>query len=70
MVEHKEVPVVNKQAFVTGEVSLEKEVEENTQTVQDTVRKTEVDTENIDDTSETYTSKKSDDLNSGSGFYK
>ncbi|RYE18526.1 MAG: DUF2382 domain-containing protein [Sphingobacteriaceae bacterium] len=71
MKETAEVPVVSKQAFVTGEVSLGKEVSEKDQTVEGTVRKTEVDTENIDDTtSETYTSKKSDDLNSGSSFYK
>ncbi|MGI4751926.1 MAG: YsnF/AvaK domain-containing protein [Janthinobacterium lividum] len=44
-----EVPVVSKEAFVTGEVSLGKEVEEKNQTVQGTVRKTEVDTENFTD---------------------
>ncbi|MGI4019986.1 MAG: YsnF/AvaK domain-containing protein [Janthinobacterium lividum] len=49
MKETAEVPVVSKEAFVTGEVSLGKEVEETNQTVQGTVRKTEVDTENFTD---------------------
>ena len=49
MTEHAEVPVVGKEAYVTGEVSLGKEVQENTETVQGTVRKTEVDTENFTD---------------------
>jgi uncharacterized protein (TIGR02271 family) len=49
MTETAEVPVVSKEAFVTGEVSLGKEVEETNQTVQGTVRKTEVDTENFTD---------------------
>lgn len=47
MTEHAEVPVVGKEAYVTGEVSLEKEVQESNETVQGTVRKTEVDTENV-----------------------
>jgi stress response protein YsnF len=45
--EYAEIPVVSKEAFVTGEVSLEKEVQETNQTVEGTVRKTEVDTENF-----------------------
>ncbi len=49
MTETAEVPVVSKEAYVTGEVSLGKEVEERNQTVQGTVRKTEVDTENFTD---------------------
>jgi uncharacterized protein (TIGR02271 family) len=48
MVERAEVPVVNKQARVVEEVSLNKEVEERSETVSDTVRKTEVDVENLD----------------------
>lgn len=51
MKETTEVPVVSKEAFVTGEVSLGKEVEEKNQTVQGTIRKTEVDTENFTDES-------------------
>jgi uncharacterized protein (TIGR02271 family) len=43
VVEHAEVPVVNKQARVVEEISLDKEVEENEETVRDTVRRTEVD---------------------------
>lgn len=38
-----ELPVVSKEAFITGEVSLDKEVQENTEIV----RKTEVDTKNF-----------------------
>jgi uncharacterized protein (TIGR02271 family) len=44
--EHKEVPVVNKEARVVEEINVNKEVTERTETVRDTVRKTEVDIEN------------------------
>jgi len=47
MVERAEVPVVNKEARVVEEVSIGKEVEERSETIQDTVRKTEVDVENL-----------------------
>lgn len=47
MREHKEVPVVGKEAWVKEEVSLNKEVEENEETIRDTVRRTEVDVENL-----------------------
>ena len=47
MVEHAEVPVVSKQARVVEEVSLGKEVNQRDETIHDTVRKTEVDVENI-----------------------
>ena len=81
MTEHAEVPVVGKEAFVTGEVSLEKEVQENNETVQGTVRKTEVDTENVTNQDTAITNQSSNvssGLNSGStttgtdkdGFYK
>ncbi|MVN23170.1 YsnF/AvaK domain-containing protein [Mucilaginibacter arboris] len=75
MTEHAEVPVVAKEAFVTGEVSLEKEVQENNETVQGTVRKTEVDTENLTSQDNAITTKNS--ITGGSttagddaGFYK
>jgi len=48
MVERSEVPVVNKQARVVEEVSLNKEVEETSETVRETVRETEVDVDNLD----------------------
>ncbi len=48
MVERSEVPVVNKQARVVEEVSLNKEVEEKKETVKDTVRNTEVDVDELD----------------------
>ena len=57
MKEYAEVPVVSKEAFVTGEVSLEKEVEERDETVQGTVRKTEVETENFTDDSAKLTNQ-------------
>jgi uncharacterized protein (TIGR02271 family) len=47
MTETAEVPVVSKEARVVEEVSLNKEVNERTETVSDTVRKTEVDVENL-----------------------
>jgi stress response protein YsnF len=48
MTEHAEVPVVNKEARVVEEVNLNKEVEERDETVKETVRKTEVDVENLE----------------------
>jgi len=48
VVEHAEVPVVSKEARVVEEVKLNKEVEHRDETVRDTVRKTEVDVENME----------------------
>ena len=45
--EHNEVPVVSKDARVVEEVSLDKEVSEREETIRDTVRNTEVDTETL-----------------------
>ena len=59
LVEHAEVPVVSKEARVVEEVSLSKEVEERTETIQDTVRKTEVDVENLEDNDLTRNNKSS-----------
>ncbi|RYE28865.1 MAG: DUF2382 domain-containing protein [Sphingobacteriaceae bacterium] len=71
MKETAEVPVVSKQAFVTGEVSLGKEVSEKNQTVEGTVRKTEVDTENFTDQDNKLTSGDTKTTgNEGSSFYK
>ncbi len=47
MKEYAEIPVVSKEARVVEEVSLGKETSERDETVRDTVRKTEVDVENI-----------------------
>ena len=47
MTEHKEVPVVEKKAWVKEEVSLNKNVEEPEETIRDSVRSTEVDVENL-----------------------
>ncbi|WP_207534224.1 YsnF/AvaK domain-containing protein [Desertivirga arenae] len=49
LTERKEIPVVNKEARVVEEVSLNKEVEETEETIRDTVRKTEIDVENLSD---------------------
>ena len=71
MKETAEVPVVSKQAFVTGEVSLGKEVSEKDQTVEGTIRKTEVDTENFTDQDNKLTSGDTKTTgNEGSNFYK
>ena len=45
--EHAEVPVVAKTANVVEEIAVGKEVNERTETVHETVRKTDVDVENI-----------------------
>jgi len=49
--ERAEVPVVNKEARVVEEINVNKEVTERSETVRDTIRKTEVDIENLDDNS-------------------
>ncbi|QHL89289.1 DUF2382 domain-containing protein [Nibribacter ruber] len=52
LTEHAEVPVVNKEARVVEEVSLEKDVEERDEVIKETVRSTEVDVDRLDDTSD------------------
>lgn len=52
--EEAEIPVVNKQARVVEEITVNKEVDERTETVRDTVRKTEVDVENLENKTGTY----------------
>jgi uncharacterized protein (TIGR02271 family) len=53
--ETSEEAVVDKQARVTGEVVVRKDVDEHTETVRDTVRRTDVDTENLTSTGRTGT---------------
>lgn len=48
LMEHAEVPVVSKEARVVEEITVGKEVTERDETIHDTVRKTEVDIENLD----------------------
>jgi stress response protein YsnF len=48
LTERAEVPVVNKEARVVEEIRVSKDVEERNETVRDTVRKTDVDVEDID----------------------
>jgi uncharacterized protein (TIGR02271 family) len=55
MTERSEVPVVNKEARVVEEVSLNKDVEEREETVRDTVRRTDVEVENLNRTSDRLT---------------
>lgn len=52
--EHAEIPVVSKEARVIEEVSLDKEVTETQETISDTVRHTEVDTEELPSSERTY----------------
>ena len=47
MKEHAEVPVISKEARVVEEVSLNKEVNQKNKTIHDTVRKTEVEVEQL-----------------------
>lgn len=56
MTETSEVPIVNKEARVVEEVRLNKEVTERDEVVRDTVRKTDVDVENLNE--ETLKSRK------------
>jgi len=76
LTELAEVPVVSKEARVVEEVSLGKEVEEREHTVHDTVRKTEVEVENLDkdslrntttDTGSSSSLRDSDNYNTSSG---
>jgi len=50
LTEHTEVPVVSKEARVVEEVSLNREVTESEETIRDTVRHTEVETEKFNRT--------------------
>ncbi|MDB5229999.1 MAG: hypothetical protein JWN76_804 [Chitinophagaceae bacterium] len=47
MTERKEVPLVNKEARVTEEITVNKETDVRNETVRDTLKKTEVDVENL-----------------------
>lgn len=49
LIETKEVPVITKEARVVEEVKISKTVSESEETIHDTIRKTEVDIERIDD---------------------
>ena len=63
MTEHAEVPVVSKTANVVEEISVGKEVTERTETVHDTVRRTDVDVEQLATTDKpTRTGTDTDDV--------
>ena len=53
LTEHAEIPVVSKTANVVEEISVGKEVAEREEVIRDTVRKTEVDVENLGTTDQT-----------------
>ena len=53
LTEHAEVPVVSKTANVVEEISVGKQVSEREEVIRDTVRKTEVDVENLGSTDQT-----------------
>jgi uncharacterized protein (TIGR02271 family) len=55
LTERAEVPVVGKQARVVEEIEVGKTVEEHEETIRDTVRRTDVDVEEFDETSNTGT---------------
>jgi stress response protein YsnF len=54
--ERAEVPVVSKEARVVEEINLRKEVNEREETVRDTVRKTEVEVDELEDSSDNLVS--------------
>jgi stress response protein YsnF len=58
--ERAEVPVVNKEARVVEEISLNKEVDEREETIRDTVRETEVDVDKLDKNNRRSTDTSSD----------
>lgn len=51
--EHKEIPVISKEARVVEEVIVGKEAQQRTETVRDTVRRTDVDVERVDKSPDT-----------------
>jgi stress response protein YsnF len=55
--EHKEVPIVKKEAKVVEEVRLNKNVEEHEETIKDNVRKTEVEEEHLHEEDDNYRRK-------------
>lgn len=65
MHETKEVPVVNKEAHVVEEVSIDKNVQNKEEVVKDTVRKTEVDVDKLDDESKRRKEKEMRDREKG-----
>ncbi|SFE89715.1 YsnF/AvaK domain-containing protein [Spirosoma endophyticum] len=60
LTEHAEVPVVSKTANVVEEISVGKDVSEREEVIRDTVRKTEVDVENLGTTDSTTRSAGTD----------
>jgi uncharacterized protein (TIGR02271 family) len=59
LTERSEVPVVNKEARVVEEVKISKDVTERNETIKDTVRKTEVDIDRLDEDETTREDRRS-----------
>lgn len=60
LTEHAEVPIVSKTANVVEEISVGKAVSERDEVIRDTVRKTEVDVENLGSTDQTIGTRSTD----------
>lgn len=60
LTEHAEVPVISKTANVVEEISVGKAVTERDEVIRDTVRKTEVDVENLGSTDQTMGARSTD----------
>ena len=69
MRESAEVPVVNKQARVVEEVKVSKDVTERNETINDSVRNTEIDVDNLDRTNRNNTGTNSDLDDTSSGRF-
>ncbi|WP_053093770.1 DUF2382 domain-containing protein [Rufibacter radiotolerans] len=63
LTERAEVPVVNKEARVVEEITLDKEVEERDEVIRGTVRSTEVDVDNLNKDRTRLDSDRTNDLN-------
>lgn len=57
---HKEVPVVSKETRVVEEISVEKTSEEHEEIIRDSVKSTQVDTEDLSDNSDANTGRRTD----------
>jgi len=62
LTERAEVPVVNKEARVVEEIRISKDVDEREETIKDTVRRTEVDVENLSGNDTTRDSRNTTNL--------
>jgi uncharacterized protein (TIGR02271 family) len=68
LTERSEVPVVNKQARVVEEVKISKDITERNETINDTVRSTEIDIDNIEGSDKRQNFTEDDDNRSSRNF--